>query len=110
MGNMHRVGQTRDVYIFNLSYKDTIEDYILKLLDEKINMFELVIGGMDMILGNLENIEFDKKIFEIWINSKTNEKLNKNIDEFGEILVSAKNKYEKIRKLDSEIFGSDYEP
>ncbi|PIU68422.1 MAG: helicase SNF2 [Armatimonadetes bacterium CG07_land_8_20_14_0_80_40_9] len=109
VGRIHRVGQTREVYIFNLSYKDTIEDYILKLLDEKINMFELVIGEMGMILGNLEDIEFDKRIFEIWIDSKTKEDLNKKIEKFGERLLWAKGKHEEIKKLDLEIFGGDYE-
>lgn len=30
IGRLHRIGQTRDVFIFNLSVKDTIEDYIRK--------------------------------------------------------------------------------
>ncbi|HDH04090.1 MAG TPA: DEAD/DEAH box helicase, partial [Nitrospirae bacterium] len=40
IGRLHRIGQTRDVFIFNLSVKDTLENYIIDILDSKINMFE----------------------------------------------------------------------
>jgi SNF2 family DNA or RNA helicase len=65
VGRICRVGQKKETYIFNLSSQDTIEAYILKLLDEKINMFELVIGEMDMILGDLdEDKDFEETIME----------------------------------------------
>ncbi len=51
MGRIHRVGQDRPVDIFNLAAEGTIEDYVLEILDRKLNMFELVIGEVDMILG-----------------------------------------------------------
>jgi SNF2 family DNA or RNA helicase len=53
VGRIHRVGQSRPVEIFNLAAQGTVEDYILQILDQKLNMFELVIGEMDMILGYL---------------------------------------------------------
>lgn len=39
-GRISRIGQEKDVHILNLSTKGTIEDYILYLLNAKINMFE----------------------------------------------------------------------
>jgi len=107
IGRIHRVGQERETYIFNLSSKGTIEDYILRLLDEKINMFELVIGEMDHILGNLEE-EFEEKVFEIWRESSSYEELNARMDDFGQDLISAKNAYLETRRLDEELFGDDY--
>ena len=46
-------GQTRDVHIYNLAVNGTVEEYILFLLYEKINMFNLVIGELDIILAQL---------------------------------------------------------
>ncbi len=59
IGRIHRLGQTEDVRIFNFAARETIEEHILKLLYEKINLFERVIGELDEILTryNLENIE-----------------------------------------------------
>ncbi len=44
IGRVHRLGQTEDVHIYNFATKDTVEEHILKLLYEKINLFERVIG------------------------------------------------------------------
>jgi len=56
IGRIHRIGQTQDVFIFN-SVKDSIEEYI-PILHDKINMFELVVGEIETILGNVDD-EFD---------------------------------------------------
>lgn len=54
IGRVHRLGQENDVVIYNLSTEGTIEEHILHLLHEKINMFEMVIGGLDVILERFE--------------------------------------------------------
>jgi superfamily II DNA or RNA helicase/tRNA A-37 threonylcarbamoyl transferase component Bud32 len=51
IGRLQRLGQSRDVYIFNLAGKDTIEAYLLEVLEEKIKMFQLCVGQLDLILG-----------------------------------------------------------
>ena len=59
IGRIHRLGQEKDVMIYNFAIKDTVEEHILKLLYEKIHLFEKVIGELDDILTKLEfgNIE-----------------------------------------------------
>src|SRR5881392_2360625 len=51
IGRLHRIGQKREVHIVNLAAAGTIESYILQLLDQKIKLFELVVGELDLILG-----------------------------------------------------------
>ena len=60
IGRIHRLGQTRDTRIYNFTTRDTVEDYVLEILHRKINMFELVVGEMDMILGQWS----DRETFE----------------------------------------------
>jgi len=108
IGRIHRVGQKREVYIFNFSAENTIESYILDVLDAKINMFELVVGEIDMILGNLDDEkDFAGIVMDIWVNSTTQMELEKGIDNFGEKLVEARKQYVKIKDYDSRLFG-DY--
>jgi SNF2 family DNA or RNA helicase len=59
IGRIHRLGQKKDVMIYNFAIKNTIEEHILKLLYEKIELFERVVGDLDDILTKLEfgNIE-----------------------------------------------------
>ena len=110
IGRIHRIGQTRDIFIFNLSVKDTIEDYILRVLDQKINMFQLVIGEIESILGNMETEEdFEGIIMDIWVKSSNRQELEEHFDDLGERLLEAKRSYEKTKELDETLFGDDYE-
>jgi SNF2 family DNA or RNA helicase len=110
IGRLHRIGQTRDVFIFNLSVRDTIEDYIIEILDSKINMFEMVIGEIEPILGHLgEDRDFEEIILDIWAESKDNNMLKQNFERLGNDMVKAKNDYLRSKSLDNAIFGEDYE-
>lgn len=108
IGRVHRVGQTREVEIFNFAAEDTIEAYILHLLDTKINMFELVIGELDMLLGNLqEQRDFEEIIYEIWIRSQTRQELEQQVESLGDQLIAAKQEYIRTKEYDDRLFG-DY--
>jgi hypothetical protein len=62
------VGQQREVFVFNLVTRETLEEQILRLLDEKISMFELVVGEVGAILGGLEeDREFADLMLDAWL-------------------------------------------
>ena len=110
IGRLHRIGQTRDVFIFNLAIKETIEDYIIDILDRKINMFEMIIGEIEPILGHLgEDIDFEDIIVDIWLKSGDKEGLKGGFEQLGNELVNAKQRYLDAKAVDEEIFGEDYE-
>jgi len=110
IGRLHRIGQSRDVFIFNLSVRETLEDHILDILENKINMFEMVIGEIEPLLGHLEEErEFEEIILEIWMQSRDREEARSRFEEFGQNLVKAKADYLDSKALDREIFGEDYE-
>jgi len=110
IGRLHRIGQERDVYVFNLCMSGSIEDYMMRILDDKINMFELVIGEIDTILGNLgSDREFSNIVMDLWAGSKDDSELKANFDQLGEEIVAARKTYEKTKELDEIIFGEDYE-
>jgi len=54
LGRIHRIGQRRDVRLTNLVTRGTIEDRILRVLEAKINLFELVVGEIGAILGEID--------------------------------------------------------
>src|SRR5207253_1700854 len=67
IGRVHRLGQEREVHVVNLWARETVEAYLMELLDRKIHMFELVVGELDLILGNLaERRSFEDMMMEIW--------------------------------------------
>ena len=110
IGRVHRIGQERDVFIFNLCLQGSIEDYMMRILDDKINMFELVIGEIDTILGNLETEQdFAGLILDVWLRSGAGEERQANFARLGDEILAAKRTYEKTKALDEMIFGDDYE-
>jgi len=109
IGRIHRVGQERDVYVFNLAASGTVEYYILELLDKKINMFELVVGELDMILGDIEEEEqFPEMIMGAWVNSNDLSDMEKQIDIIGERLLEGKRQCVKMKDLDEKLFGDSF--
>jgi len=110
IGRLHRIGQTRDVFVFNLAVKGTLEDYMIDILDNKINMFEMVIGEIEPILGRLEKEEdFEDIVMQLWLGSSNDKDLRENFESLGEELLRAKKEYLKAKSLDDEVFGDDYE-
>jgi SNF2 family DNA or RNA helicase len=109
IGRIHRIGQHREVFIFNLVVRGTIEEQILRILDEKINMFELVVGEIGAILGEMEGKQdFVNMVFDAWIDT-TDHEHSENFASLGENILRAKNKYEAIKVLDDELFGEEFE-
>jgi hypothetical protein len=60
IGRIDRIGQQREVFVFNLVTRGTLEEQILQLLDEKISMFELVVGEVGPILGASRRIAISR--------------------------------------------------
>ena len=110
IGRIHRIGQEEEVMIYNLCAAGSIEDYILEILDRKINMFEMVIGEIDMVLGRVRgDREFSEMIYDIWINSGSEEEREKGFGQLAGRLKRGKTGYQKTKDLDEKLFGENYE-
>jgi SNF2 family DNA or RNA helicase len=95
IGRVHRLGQKRDVLVFNFSTFDTIEEYIVNLLHEKINMFEQVIGSLEVIIQSLDKKKktFESQFIDIFVKSNSKEELQNQFNNLGYQLKGALNSY-----------------
>jgi superfamily II DNA/RNA helicase len=111
VGRLSRIGQTRDVFVFNLAAADTLEAAVLHLLEAKIAMFELVIGEIDMILGNLdEDKEFEDVVTDLWVQSRDDSDFRSALDRLGDQLLLAKENYLRQRAQEEKLFGEKFAP
>ena len=84
---------------------------MLHLLEAKLNMFELVIGEIDMILGNLdEEREFQDVVADLWAESADTDDFARRIDALGDRLLEAKRAYLEQRSHDDRLFGNRFAP
>ncbi len=111
IGRLSRIGQTHDVHVFNLVAADTVEAAVLHLLEAKLNMFELVIGKVNMILGNLDDErEFPDVVADLWAESADQDDFARRVDELGDRLLEAKRVYFEQRAIDDKLFGNRFAP
>jgi len=110
VGRVHRIGQTREVFVFNLCTAGSLEARLLDLLSEKIRMFELVVGEVGSILGNLEGgEEFESLVLDLWLKAHSDIDLERSFQQLGNSLLDAQEQYLKTKALDAALFGEDYE-
>ena len=111
IGRLSRIGQTQDIQVFNLVAAGTVEAAVLHLLEAKLNLFELVIGEIDMILGNLdEEREFQDVVADLWAESTDLTDFNRHLEELGQRLLAAKEAYVQQRSHDDRLFGDRFAP
>jgi SNF2 family DNA or RNA helicase len=94
IGRIHRLGQERDVHIYNLTTKGTIEEYILYLLYEKINLFEMVIGELDQIIDKMKlKSSIEDNLTEIFLASDSEKEIQLKMDNFTQYIQAMKDQY-----------------
>jgi SNF2 family DNA or RNA helicase len=106
LGRLHRVGQTRDVLLTNLVARGTIEQRILHVLEAKINLFELVVGELDMILGRIDDdFDFETSVFDAFVEARDDSEFAGRLAEIGENLARARIEYLRDRGHADELIG-----
>lgn len=108
LGRLHRVGQTHDVLLTNLVARDTIEQRILHVLEAKINLFELVVGELDMILGRVDDdFDFESSVFHAYVTAEDDTEFAERLESLGAELVSARTDYLRNRGTIDTLVGGD---
>ncbi|GBC71944.1 RNA polymerase-associated protein RapA [Candidatus Calditenuaceae archaeon HR02] len=116
IGRIHRIGQTRErVRIFNLCAKETIEEYVLETLHNKIGIFEKVVGDIENILGQIwekrqgrkDYPKLEQMIAEIILQSKSREELASRLEmNIGRRIEEVRREAESsLNEIDRRVWG-----
>ena len=110
IGRLHRIGQRHDVVVTNVLGVGTIEERVLDVLESKINLFELVVGELDMILGRIEeDFDFETGIFDAYVASADDRQFDLRLAEIGDSLARARQQYVDVRESLDLLVGTDDE-
>jgi SNF2 family DNA or RNA helicase len=108
IGRLHRIGQNRVVEIYNLVQAGTLQEHLLEILQEKLNLFDLVVGETGLILGErFTSDDFEEEIFRRWQDSDGD--FGSALRDLGEELSRGRSALEEIKQLDETLFSHDYE-
>ncbi len=104
LGRIHRIGQEHDVLLTNLVSRGTLEERLLEVLQAKINLFELVVGELDMILGRVaDELDFETLVFQQYVASRDDSEFATRLDGIGDELARARVAYLATRERVDEL-------
>jgi SNF2 family DNA or RNA helicase len=99
LGRLHRVGQKHDVTLTNLVCRGSIEQRIMHVLEAKINLFELVVGELDMILGRVDDdFDFENEVFDAFVEAVDDDEFERRLEALGGALAEARYAYLRSRE------------
>ncbi|PHQ44024.1 helicase [Halorubrum sp. C191] len=106
IGRIHRIGQKRQVYVFNMALRDTVEEYVLERLYHKIDLFQQSVGELSEILTRLEESgkSFEDEIFERLVNADSEIDLENDFDAMAVDLQEQRDLAEKLEEFNSGVF------
>jgi SNF2 family DNA or RNA helicase len=108
VGRLHRVGQEHDVQVTNLVAMGTIEERILSVLESKINLFELVVGELDMILGRVDDdFDFETSVFDAFVGAADDTAFADRLAQLGARLADARAAYVQGRGHLDALLGEE---
>lgn len=108
IGRLHRIGQQQIVEIYNLVQSGTLQAHLLEILQDKLNLFDLVVGEASLILGErFSSDDFEEEIFRCWQESSGD--IAGTFKTLGEELSRDRTEFYEIKRLDETLFGHDYE-
>ena len=107
IGRVHRIGQTKDVLIVNMAYRETIDEHVLYILDRKLRLFTRVIGEANIILGEITSGRgLESSLIKIMLKAKDEKEIERRIREFEMEIDRLVREYEHIKEINERILGS----
>ena len=107
IGRIHRYKQERDVTVFNLTIKDTIDDYVLHILYQKIDLFTMTVGKMETVLAELKegSQDIQKTIMEILLRSSSHIDIQQEIEKIADDLTASRRNQELAEKFTQGVLN-----
>ena len=114
IGRLDRIGQKKDINVYSLATKDTMEEHVVDLIINKMCCIGLVIGELPIILFNLGldnkgdsgSNKIEEMLMNAFIDSKNNlDKFAHNVNKIAEMIDKGISEYQNIKLNNVNIMG-----
>ena len=107
IGRVHRLGQSHEVQVYNFVLRDSIDDYVVKLLYQKINLFTMTIGALETVLAESQEGEIDveERLLEILLRTDSRDALQAEVDALGTEMARAMGRQREAELLTAGALG-----
>jgi len=112
IGRLDRIGQKRDMYVYSLATKDTMEEYVVDLIINKMCCVGLVIGELPIILFNLGldgegeygRNKIEERLMMSFIDSRHNlDIFAKDVGEIAKVVEKGIKEYREMEKVNEKV-------
>ena len=112
IGRLDRIGQTKNVNIYNFAVKDTMEEKIVDLIINKMCCVGLIMGELPIILfnrgldsqNNKNMNKVEEQIMHTYIDSKDNlRKFEEGMNEFSKEIEAWIREYAETKESTSDL-------
>lgn len=116
IGRVHRLGQTRDVIVVNAVTPDTMEMHVFRLLQDKIKLFEQVIGELDVVLagpeeeGGASGAGFVRRLGLAFLEAVDEEDSKKRVEAVTQAIAQRSARLLRVRRLNDELLPAGRGP
>lgn len=112
IGRLDRIGQKKNIFIYNLATKGTMEEHVVDLIINKMCCIGLIMGELPIILFNMGldsngksgSNKFEEKIMNTFLDSKNNlKRFASEIDKMSNEINKGIKEYGQTKKYTSEL-------
>ena len=112
IGRLDRIGQKKNIFVYSLATKDTMEEHVVDLIINKMCCIGLVMGELPIILFNMGldssgksgSSKVEEKLMNAFLDSKNNlNRFANEIEKVGEEINKGIKDYERTKKYTSEL-------
>lgn len=112
IGRLDRIGQKKNICVYSLATKGTMEEHVVDLIINKMCCVGLIMGELPIILFNMGldstgksgSVKFEEKIMNAFLDSKNNlSRFATEISKLGNEVNKGIKEYERTKKYTSEL-------
>jgi SNF2 family DNA or RNA helicase len=112
IGRLDRIGQKKDIFVYNLATKGTMEEHVVDLIINKMCCIGLIMGELPIILfnmgldsnGSTGSSKFEEKLMHAFLDSKNNlSRFASEVNKVGSEINKGIKEYEQTKKYTSEL-------